>query len=166
MPIKFTPLPTDTAEPSRKESKFKPLEGEFPFTVLESAEVQSKSAKNPGKWMFKLKLNVHGPQGDLWVYDYFADWFSEYKMKHFCEATGIEDQYQNGELDGQQNAWSGLQGTVLLEIEDGKTGPKSVVKDYIEEESSAPESKFVPPPPRRGENPNTKPAEDGNDIPF
>ena len=164
MPIKFTPI-TDESAPPRKETKFLPLEGEFPFTVLGSSEVASKSAKNPGKMMFRVKLNVHGPKYDLHVYDYFADWFSEWKMKHFAETCGIEDTYQNGEMDATLNAWSGLQGMVRLKIEAGANGDKSAVDDYFEEDVLAPEAKPAPAI-KPAVNPNTKPAGPDDDIPF
>lgn len=112
--------------------------GTYPFTVLNSDEVASKSKKNAGRMMFAVKLNVHGPQGDKHVYDYFADWFSEWKLRHFAETTGQLKAYEGGELDGKNGAFANRTGYVTLDIEDDpKYGEKNVVKDYVVKKSEA-----------------------------
>ena len=114
-------------------------DGEYPFTVIESNEVASKSAKNAGKLMFAIKLNVHGDY-DKHVYDYFADWFSEYKLRHFAYAVGLGDAYESGNLDGRDGALVGRQGFVKIKSEEDKSGqfgPKNVVKDYVVKEKKA-----------------------------
>lgn len=115
-------------------SRFKPLPpGTYPFTILESAEQESKSAKNAGKLMVKLKLNVHGPDDcDVHVYDNFADWFSEWKLKHFCETAGLADAYEAGTVDASDNAFEGRTGFVTLAIEEAseKYPEKNSVEDY------------------------------------
>jgi hypothetical protein len=112
-------------------SRFSNLpEGDYPFTVLESSIQVSKSAKNAGKEMVKLKINVHGNDSDRHVYDYFADWFSEWKLKHFCEATGLGSAYAAGEVDPSDNAWQGREGFVRIVIESDQIyGDKNVVAD-------------------------------------
>lgn len=118
-----------------KGGDFGPLEeGEYPFTVLESDEVLSKSAKNPGKPMAKLKLAVHRPDGgEQWVWDYFADWFSEWKLKHFLDSIGCEQHYTQGIADFSNNHYQGRAGYVLIGIDkDGKTGKdRNVAVDYV-----------------------------------
>lgn len=107
-------------------------DGDYPFTVLESDEVASKSAKNPGRIMIKLKLNVHGPDGDRHVYDQFADWFSEWKLRHFAETAGMLAQYESGTLDARQNALQGKTGYARIVLKDDpKYGEKNEVDDYI-----------------------------------
>ena len=139
-------------------------EGEYPFTVIESNEVPSKSAKNTGRLMFKLKLNVHG-DFDKHVYDYFADWFSEYKLRHFAYAVGLGDAYESGNLDARGGALQGRQGFVKIKVEEDKSGtygPKNVVKDYVVKEakkSAAPEAK----PSGLNINP---PGVESDDVPF
>ena len=110
---------------------------------MESEEVLSKSIKNRGKPMVKVKLCVHGKDFDVHVYDYFADWFSEWKLKHFCESVGIEDDYQNGEVDPTRNAWQGKEGFVDLRIEEasGNYSEKNTVEDYKEDNSDTIEEK-------------------------
>jgi hypothetical protein len=157
MPLKFTPKKEDELS-----SGFAPLPpGDYSFTVLESSEVASTSEKNRGRMMVKLKLNVHGPNRDVHIYDYFADWFSEWKLKHFCEGCGFGEEYNAGEVDASDNAWQGRMGLVKVKIapervKDGKTyEAKNEVVDYVVSEKPAVASK-------------AKPADDlaGDDIPF
>lgn len=151
MALKFTPK--DESEISR----FSNLpDGEYPFTVLESDIKTSKSAKNSGKEMCAVKLNVHGPEFDRHVYDYFADWFSEWKLKHFCETTRNAKEYESGEVDPAGNAWQGRTGFVRIKIvDDPKYGEKNEVDDYV--------------PPAPVTIPATKPvsvADDSDSVPF
>lgn len=145
-------------QPKKEEelSNFDPLPaGTYPFTVLNSDEIASKSEKNKGKMMFALKLNVHGPDGDRHVYDYFADWFSEWKLRHFAETTGQIASYDSGVLDGANGAFSEKTGWVKLEIEParGNYSAKNVVKDYVVKEAS-PKTK------------DEKPFDNSDDVPF
>lgn len=128
MPLKFTPK--DESEISR----FSNLpEGDYPFTVLESDIKTSTSEKNRGKEMCAVKLNVHGPDFDRHVYDYFADWFSEWKLKHFCETTRHAKEYKSGQVDPGGNAWQGRTGFVRITIKpaQGKYKEGNEVDDYI-----------------------------------
>lgn len=129
----------------KKESElskgFEPLPaGDYPFTVLESEEVASKSQKNSGKIMVKLKLAIHTKDGrDQWVWDYFADWFSEWKLKHFADATGHSADYESGKLDFKRNSVGQWTGHVKLAIEADDDGKKrNVVEDYIPETDDVP----------------------------
>ncbi len=137
MPISFQPK-----EESELSKGFAPLPpGTYPFTVLESEEVASKSVKNAGKMMVKVKLNVHGPTSDVHVYDYFADWFSEWKLKHFCETVGLGENYLAGILDATANAWEGRSGSVTLSIGEPTEKypkPKNEVDDYVPREKKTP----------------------------
>jgi len=136
MPIQFQP---------KKESEIKRFSnlppGDYPFTVLASQEQASKSAKNNGRLMCVVKLNVHGPDSDKHVYDYFADWFSEWKLKHFMETTGNAQAYLSGGVDSSGGQWEGWQGFVKLDVEsDEKYGDKNVVVDYLPKENQTVES--------------------------
>lgn len=152
MTMQFTP------KSESELSRFSNLpDGDYPFTVLESDIKISKSAKNAGKEMCALKLNVHGPDFDRHVYDYFASWFSEYKLKHFCETTRNAKEYESGQVDPSGNAWKGRTGFVRIKIvDDEKYGEKNEVDDYI--------------PPAPVTIPAPKPAPPveagGDDVPF
>lgn len=127
-------------------------DGDYPFTVLESGEIASNSAKNKGRMMFALKLNVHGKDGDYHVYDYFADWFSEWKLRHFAATTGQLAAYEAGDLNGDMDAFAGKVGYVKIKTEPaGKYPAKNVVEDYVVRES-APVSQ--------------QPPTDDTDVPF
>lgn len=126
-------------------------EGVYPFTVLESGEIPSKSEKNKGRMMCALKLNVHGPKFDRHVYDYFADWFSEWKLAHFCKTSGQGAAYEAGAVDSDNNAWAGKTGWVEVGTEEYQGKKKNVVVDYIVKEAAT-----AQPP---------KPAEDDS-VPF
>lgn len=110
--------------------------GEYPFTVLESGLAASKSAKNPGRQFIKVKLNVHGPKFDRHVYDQFADWFSEWKLKHFCETTGLRDEYAMGCVSPEGNAWAGREGYCRIKVRpaEGEHDERNEVVDYLPEE--------------------------------
>ncbi len=131
-------------------------DGTYPFTVRESQEVASKSEKNKGKMMFALKLMVHAKDGDYIISDYFADWFSEWKLRHFSATTGQLESYEKGELNGSNNAFNGKVGYVKIATEpgQGKYGPKNVVKDYIVRDAT----------PKTA--PESKPSTDDSDLPF
>jgi hypothetical protein len=135
--MQFTPKTEDEV----KSNRFSLLpDGDYPFTVLESNEQPSKSAKNAGRIMCALKLAVHRPDGgDQWVYDYFADWFSEWKLKHFAETTGHGADYEAGSLDVANNAAQGWQGMVRIVVEVDKQSGKerNAVDDYIVEQRPA-----------------------------
>lgn len=128
-------------------------DGTYPFTVLESGEIPSKSVKNKGRMMFAVKLNVHGPNGDRHVYDYFADWFSEWKLRHFAATTGQLKEYEAGELNGDASAFAGRVGFVTLSQEPGgQYKAKNVVDDYVVKEQPKEANASAPP--------------DGDDVPF
>lgn len=133
-------------------------DGVFPFTVLASDEIASKSEKNKGKMMFALKLNVHGPDGDRHTYDYFSFWLSEWKLRHFAATTGKLADYESGSLDGSLGAFNGLTGYAKIGSEEpvskSKYPAKNVVVDYVVKKKateSAPEN-----------NPHDLP----DDVPF
>lgn len=132
--LKFTPKKEEELQ-----SKFDPLPpGKYPFTVLESAEVESKSEKNLGKKMVKLKIDVHGPKYSRHVFDYFSDWFSEWKLKHFCDTVGLSKDYNSGTVDASDNAFAQLVGYVEIGVENNpQYGPKNIVEDYFCEEKKS-----------------------------
>lgn len=136
--------------------------GEYPFTVLESGITFSKSEKNAGREMCAVKLVVHGPNFDKHVYDYFADWFSEWKLKHFCEVIGLAKDYCEGLVEPDANGWKERQGFVKIKISParGSFEPKNEVVDYLPEDNQTVESLTQPK--------KVIPAEplESDDVPF
>ena len=138
--------------------------GEYPFTVMESGVTESKSEKNRGKLMCAVKLNVHGPDFDRHVYDYFADWFSEWKLKHFCEVVGLAKDYNDGVVKPDDNAWKGREGFLKLKIAParGNFEAKNEVSDYLPEEHQTVESLTKPRPSVTA----SEPQGPDDDVPF
>lgn len=164
MPIQFQP---------KKESEIKQFKvlppGNYPFTVLASQEQASKSEKNKGRIMCAVKLNVHGLDSDRHVYDYFSDWFSEFKTKHFLETTGNARMYLTGNIDSTDDKWQGFTGFVKLEVEnDPKYGEKNVVADYLPKQDQTVEALDFSDPTAasRVVKPAVKAPEPDEDIPF
>lgn len=124
--------PKSDEEIEKEQEKFRPLKGVFDFEVIEASEGISKA----GNDMIKLTLGVWRPDGSqLFVYDYLLDAMA-FKVKHFCEAVGLTDRYEAGDLVAFDCKGKG--GRVELKIEkDDKGNDKSVVKDYVKREISA-----------------------------
>jgi len=117
--------------------------GEYPFTVLESGITQSKSDKNKGKEMCAVKICVHGPNNlDKHIFDYFADWFSEWKLKHFCETVGLAKEYAAGVVAPDSNGWSGREGYVKIKMGKAQNGyeAKNEVADYLPDDEQTREA--------------------------
>jgi hypothetical protein len=132
--------------------------GEYPFTVMESGIAQSKSQKNLGREMCAVKILVHGKDFDKHIYDYFADWFSEWKLKHFCEVVGPDD-------DG----WRDRQGFVKIKVTpaNGNYEAKNEVVDYLPDEGQKVEALGAAPKPvaEKPAQTNAQPPEDDS-VPF
>lgn len=160
MALKFTP------KEESELSNFDCLpDGVYPFTVLESSIQESKSAKNAGREMCKLKLCVHGPSYDRHVYDYFADWFSEWKLKHFCDVSGLSAQYQAGAVDPSNDSWQGRTGMVIIGTEESaQYGEKNVVTDYGDGKKKDKPAAVKAAKPSTA--PFSQPAQDDSDVPF
>lgn len=108
--------------------------GEYDFEVIEAADTISKRSGND---MITAKLKVFAPDGSFrTVTDYLMEKMA-WKLRHFCEATGLMDKYDAGTLAARN--CEGRAGRVILQVdperksEDGtKTySPKNSVKDYV-----------------------------------
>lgn len=138
-------------------------DGVYPFSIIESREQASKSEKNPGKIMAAVKLAVYHEGREQWVYDYFADWFSEWKLKHICDTCGKSLAYNNGEVDFADGGAVGWQGYVELTTEtDPQYGDKNVVVDYVVKQAAA---KAEPKPAATAKAKAAQNVDD-SDVPF
>lgn len=113
-------------------------EGKAPFTVMECGIVVSKSAKNAGKEMMKLKLNIHADDGyDYHVYDYIAPWFMEHKFRHFFFSIGLGADYDAGKTDAlkikDREGWC----DVGIQKAKGEYKSKNTIRDYVPENEAA-----------------------------
>lgn len=122
--MKFAPLTTED------KPKFIPLDpGRYKFNVLLAEDAVSKA----GNEMIKLKLECFQPDGRrATIFDYLminADGTSR-KIKGFCEAVGLQDKYQSGEL----SHWDCLHksGELELAVESSEQyGDQNKVKFYV-----------------------------------
>lgn len=146
-------------------------QGLQPFTILEAVRTESKSAKNKGREMLKVKLNVHADDGfDYHVYDYIAPWFMEHKFRHFFVAVNRLKIYEQGNID-DVTTLVGAEGWADIGMDkgNGEYGPKSKVNDYaVKSDKSAkvePEKPKSAAPTTNSKSPvGGTPADD--DVPF
>jgi hypothetical protein len=142
--MKFTPKKEEEISGGGRFENLPP--GEYPFTVMESSIQKSKSEKNPGKEFVKLKICVHGPNCDRHVFDQFADWFSEWKLKHFCETVGRAEDYARGSINPQGDAWKDMEGYCKIKVIKaiGEFPAKNEVSDYLPDEAQKVEALSAP----------------------
>lgn len=108
--------------------------GRYKFEVLSSQDKISKA----GNQMNEMVLGLHGNNeiGNVKDLLIFSDKnFNIRKIKHFCDATGLKDEYEKGQI---RDNFYGLTGEVDIDIEEKKpndTGgfypEKNIVIDYV-----------------------------------
>lgn len=122
-------------------------EGTYPFEVVEAKDEVSKK----GNEMIAIKLKVFGPNGEE---HFLRDWIMEkvsYKLRHFCEVTGLLPKYEKGSLDALECV--GVSGYCVVAIKDNKDfGPQNQIKDYVLTPESSEKAKSL--------------TEGDDDIPF
>lgn len=147
-------------------------DGVYPFKVLEC--IHKDDSK--GIVFYRVKLAVYEPGEDRpsWVWDNLSpDWFV-FKLLHFCELTGLQDNYDRGELDDEDIA--GREGFCKIKTAPEKDGypAKNEVADYVSapdgEEIKTPAPAFKPLE-RPAARPLSRPAKDPDldeldDMPF
>lgn len=109
--------------------------GEYDAAVTQASDEISKSK---GTEQIHLVLRVTDDDGHTnVVHDYLLEAMPG-KLRHFCVATGMEAEYESGELSAAH--CSGMDVRVRLGIEKGKDPypDKNVVKDYISRTNRAP----------------------------
>ena len=122
--MKFPPK----SEKEIQEMKLFPA-GIYDFEVIKAVERESKVG-NP---MIALKLMVFVDDRVMYVNDYLVVMDSmAFKIRHFCEATGLLSIYEKGELDPQ--SLIGRFGRCDIQIQKDKDGvyaDRNAVRDYI-----------------------------------
>ncbi len=71
-----------------------PPEGWHEAEVIAAEEATSKKG-NP---MLKVRLKLFTPNGERMAFDYLLGSFAR-KLKRFCEAAGLEEQYKKGSIE-------------------------------------------------------------------
>lgn len=116
-------------------------DGIYDFEVLRSTKKLSKS----GNEMAELKIKFWDKKGAVHtINDYlvFADInLCIRKIKHFCEATGLKDNYDKGEIPEQLGGYSGKfkigQREGNPKPDGGFYAPQNIVEDYVKPETES-----------------------------
>ena len=142
--MRFSPMSEDELA---RASLLEP--GVYPFEVISASEELSKA----GNEMIRVKLNVFGPNDQqAHIFDYLMEKL-QYKLRHFCEATGLLQKYEAGtlsEVDCESKS-----GYVKIKIDpaNGSYSAKNSVQDYVKPDAApaAPEvpRKLTPEVPRK-----------------
>lgn len=134
--------------------------GVYDFEIVEGNDKTSQK----GNDMIELKVCVYGTDGNArYVFDYLLESIA-YKLRHACDACGLLETYQTGDLTSQD--FVGKTGKCKINIQKDKTGQyadKNSIQDYVKREnmnSDMPHGK-QPPAGLIGEG---KPLDD--EIPF
>lgn len=134
-------------------------EGVYPFVVVDAKERTSKN----GNEMIELKLEVLDDQNRAhFIFDYLLASMA-FKLKHFCESTGLTDKYDADDLRAndclRKRGFVEIKADKAPRIVDGREyPPKNSVKDYVSEQ-----------PEKQVAFPNAAPPLDpefNQDIPF
>lgn len=135
--MRFSPMSEDELA---RASLLEP--GVYPFEVISASEELSKA----GNEMIRVKLNVFGPNDQqAHIFDYLMHHNPKvaYKMRHFCEATGLLQKYEAGTLS--EADCEGKTGFVKIKIDpaNGQYSAKNAVVDYVKPDA-APAAPEVP----------------------
>lgn len=101
--------------------------GEYYFEVIKAKDRVSSA----GNEMIELELDVYADDGKKSrVFDYLLE-IVAYKLKHFCQAVGLSNEYDIGNLSADMCI--GRSGRCKVEIKHDKTGEysdKNIIRDY------------------------------------
>lgn len=123
--------------------------GECDFTITQATDEVSQNTNE----MIHLVLRVENDKGQRnTLHDYLLE-ATGGKLRHFCEAVGLMDEYESGELTADHCA--NQTGRVRVAIEKGKGDyqDKNIVKDYLSRNGHAQKTattRPASPPPSQG----------------
>lgn len=103
--------------------------GTYTFVVVKAVDKTSKA----GNEMIEMEIVVSSTEGTKSkVYDYLLEVLA-WKLKHFCQSTGLSKQYETGMLTADM--CKGAEGVCVLAVqkkdESGNYHDKNVIKDYV-----------------------------------
>ncbi len=148
MSFNFNPMTEEQIDDSNSVELIE--EGIYTFEVLKSTKKISKSFNQ----MAEIKINIWDKEGKIHViFDYLV--FSKVplnirKIKHFCDATGLQEEYKKGEIPEDLSHLSGKVYIGIREEQPKESGgfypKKNIVLDYIVNSKSSneiiPQEKF------------------------
>lgn len=142
----FTPL--SDAELNELQNRDLLPDGNYAF-IVRGAEYQTSGKGNP---MLKIKLGVLAtPHNEHVIFDYLmATDKMIFKLKHFCETLGLDEQYKQGNLRSEDCI--NKMGKVKIGRQKGSQKPdlsgyfpdKNCVRDYVKYENPAAAGKPEP----------------------
>lgn len=127
--MEFTPIGTQKETQELSKELFP--EGEYEFRVAWAKAEISKQSHND---MITLSLHIFRNGEYIQVYDYLLEAMM-FKLKHFCEATGLEKEYASGTLTpGMCMGKSGRCKLIIQHDKSGKWKDRNSIDDYCTEE--------------------------------
>lgn len=125
--MQFTPKTEE--EVTGDSADFQPFpKGAYDFQVESAAEKTSKSG-NP---MIELVLTVWVGGVERKVWDYLVGTeSSQWKLRHFCYATGLHDRYESGELGAADCVDVSGRADFTVKPATASYPAKNSVKDYV-----------------------------------
>lgn len=138
--MKFTPA---TEEELAKANLLE--KGKYDFEVLNAEDAVSKKS---GAEMIKLKLRVFDNKGgERHIFDYLLP-SVPWKLRNFCEAVGLEDRYDAGELTSHDCIGRAAKVVIGVDDKSKEFPPKNVARDYsvvrVGNGASEPEGDEIP----------------------
>lgn len=116
-------------------------EGEYMLVVTEAEDRVSKS----GAEMIYLKLETvdEDPFSKI-IFDYLLEAMA-YKLRHFCEATGLLPKYDEGSLVAADCIGRKVLAKVFIDSKDPAYAPKNAIRDYVIDKTKRAEASGKPP---------------------
>ena len=107
--------------------------GAYDFAVIKSFDEVSKA----GNAMIKLELDIYSENGGRTrIFDYILESIP-HKLKHFCQTTGLEKEYETGDITADM--CRNRTGRCLVVVKQDKSSEypdKNEIKDYCKPEQN------------------------------
>lgn len=139
--VKLTPKSDEQFEKEEVErrAKWQPWPPNVPYDYeIVSAKNTLTKAKpdKPQREMIEIEVKIYNDKGESkQITDYLGEW-NDWKIKRICEANGLLDRYESGQVD-DQDLW-GKTGKCELGVQkgtqkdDGTFYPdKNVIKEFL-----------------------------------
>lgn len=143
--MSFSFRPKNDAEIAELQNVGLLKDGLYPF-IVKGIEEQLSKTGNP---MLKVRFEIHEEDGSRRsIFDYLvATDLMMFKLKHFCESVGLNEQYEKGNLnlndclDRSGNCFIGTQKGTSKPDGSGMYPDKNVIKDFMNKKSVPPKAK-------------------------
>ena len=139
-------------------------EGTYEAEVIEAEERTSQK----GNDMIALTLQVAHPDGyEARVWDYLVSVpAAVFKIRMFCEAAGLDKQYQSGRLTAKECI--GKKVSARIGIEEGRDGfgDRNTIFEYMTGGSAKPAGIATMPETAKADSPPMAPVVNDDEIPF